>query len=94
MITTINIKCEEIDSTMIKNLYYYGNSQNGYVGVVYNSNYCYIYKNVELRNFMTIIDSKSIGKAFNALIKDSHDYSFAGNYNGHSPLEKMNIVKA
>ena len=93
MMMTVDIKCEEIESSMIKHLYYFGNGDKGYVGVVFNSHYTYVYKDVEFNTFMSLTKSKSVGHAFNDLIKENYNYSFSGYYKGHSPLEKMNITK-
>lgn len=90
----INAKCEEIDSSMIKHMYYFGSENSGHVGVVFNSNYSYIYQDVEFNIFMTVVKSQSVGQSFHNLIKNNYDYYPSGNYDGQSPLEKMNVVKA
>ena len=67
----INIKCEE--SSLLKEINYYKNIETdiGNLIVTFKNNTIYLYKNVDIGDFIPLVHNKfiSIGSAFNHHIK-------------------------
>lgn len=90
--TDINIIVENIDSTMIDYMHFKSTGESGNLGVTFKNGESYIYGNVRVKSFLSVIAYTSIGEGFNKYIKGSYTYKSVGNCNGESPLVKNNMA--
>ena len=88
----INIIVENIDSTMLDYMHFKCIGQSGNLGVTFKNGESYIYGNVRLKSFISVLASVSVGEGFNKYIKGSYTYKSVGNCDGESPLIKNNMA--
>lgn len=88
----INIIVENIDSTMVDYMHFKSIGQSGNLGVTFKNGESYIYGNVRIKSFLSVLASNSVGEGFNKYIKGSYTYKSVGNCNGESPLVKNNMA--